>query len=117
MTVLHSRSALLFAVTIAALLAPAPARAQARRPITATDIYRFKAVGEPRISPDGQWIAYTVGVVDSAKDSRTSDLWMVRWDGSQTLRLTSTPGGESDPRWSPDGRWISFIATREGAKK
>ena len=118
MTVPLSRIALQFAVIIAALLlAPVAARAQARRAITATDIYRFKAVGEPRISPDGQWIAYTVGVVDSAKDSRTSDLWMVRWDGSQTLRLTSTPGGESDPRWSPDGRWISFIATREGAKK
>lgn len=116
MTARLTHFALVLGVTVAAQMAPTVARAQARRPITATDIYRFKAVGAPRISPDGEWIAYTVGVVDSAKDSRTSDLWMVRWNGAQTLRLTTTPGSESDPRWSPDGRWISFIATREGSK-
>ena len=99
------------------LLAPfVAAHGQSRRPIRADDMYRFKPVGAPRLSPDGDWIAYSVATIDSAKDSRSSDLWMVRWDGSRTVRLTTTPGGESDPQWSPDGRWLSFIATREGAK-
>ncbi len=98
------------------LTLPLIAGAQARRPIRADDMYRFKTVGAPKFSPDGEWIAYSVSTIDSVKDSRSSDLWMVKWDGSRTLRLTTTPGGESDPQWSPDGRWLSFIATREGAK-
>lgn len=104
------RAALLLLLPLATL------GAQGRRPIQASDIYRFKSVGAPRLSPDGEWIAYSVGTIDSVKDSRSSDLWMVKWDGSRTVRLTSTPGGESDPQWSPDGRYLSFIATREGAK-
>jgi len=104
-------------VILATLLVPVgAAEGQGRRPIRADDVYRFKAVGAPRLSPEGDWIAYSVATIDSARDSRNSDLWMVRWDGSRTVRLTTTPGGESDPQWSPDGRWLSFIATREGAK-
>ena len=98
------------------LFLPLVADAQARRPIRADDMYRFRTVGAPKLSPDGEWIAYPVSTIDSVKDVRSSDLWMVTWDGSRTLRLTTTPGGESDPQWSPDGRWLSFIATREGSK-
>jgi dipeptidyl aminopeptidase/acylaminoacyl peptidase len=98
------------------LVVPLVAEAQPRRPIRADDMYRFKSVGAPKLSPDGEWIAYAISTIDSVKDARSSDLWMVKWDGSRTLRLTTTPGGESDPQWSPDGRWLSFIATREGAK-
>lgn len=113
------RSALRRLTPVAALLLlllPAALHAQGRRPIQASDIYRFKSVGAPTLSPDGAWIAYSVATIDSAKDSRSSDLWMVTWDGTRTVRLTSTAGGESDPQWSPDGRYLSFIATREGAK-
>ena len=98
------------------LFLPRVADAQARRPIRADDMYRFRTVGAPKLSPDGEWIAYPLSTIDSVKDLRSSDLWMVKWDGSRTLRLTTTPGGESDPQWSPDGRWLSFIATREGSK-
>ena len=98
------------------LFLPRVADAQARRPIRADDMYRFRTVGAPKLSPDGEWIAYPLSTIDSVKDARSSDLWMVKWDGSRTLRLTTTPGGESDPQWSPDGRWLSFIATREGSK-
>jgi dipeptidyl aminopeptidase/acylaminoacyl peptidase len=90
--------------------------AQTRRAVRATDIYRLRDVGDPRISPDGEWIAYTVTTVDSTKDKSDSDVWMVKWDGSRTVRLTNSPENEGSPRWSPDGRYLSFVSGRFESK-
>ncbi len=107
---------LLFAVSVTSLSGAAQATAQSPRPIRPSDIYRLRDVGSPRLSPDGAWIAYTVSTVDSAKDKSDSDIWMVSWDGTRTLRMTSSPEGESNPRWSPDNRYLSFVSGRYESK-
>ncbi len=84
----------------------------AKRAITLDDLFKIKGVGDPQRSPDGKWVAYTVGTVDVEKDKRDTDLWMVGWDGGEEIRLTSSPDGESTPRWSPDGRYLAFLASR-----
>ncbi len=91
-----------------------PAEAQApRRPITLDDMTRLKSVGDPQVSPDGKWVAYSVSTIDAEKERRDADLWMVSWDGSQKIRLTATAeSSESLPRWSPDNRYLAFLASR-----
>jgi dipeptidyl aminopeptidase/acylaminoacyl peptidase len=84
----------------------------AKRAITLDDMFKIKTVGDPQRSPDGKWVAYTVGTTDLEKDKRDTDLWMVGWDGGEEIRLTSSPDGESTPRWSPDGRFLAFLASR-----
>jgi len=86
-----------------------------KRPIRPADIYRLPTVSDPQISPDGQWVSYTLTTIDSLKDSRNADIWMVSRDGSQDIQLTSSPDGESRARWSPDGRWLSFLSSRAAA--
>jgi dipeptidyl aminopeptidase/acylaminoacyl peptidase len=86
------------------------------RPLRSGDIYRLRDVGSGRISPDGQWIAYTVTTTDSAKDKSNSDVWMVHWDGSRTIKMAGSPEGESNPRWSPDNRYLSFVSGRYESK-
>jgi len=88
----------------------------AKRPLRAGDMYRVKNVNDPQLSPDGKWVAYTVTTTDSAKDRSDTDVWMVSWDGTQTIQVTSSPDGESNPRWSPDGRFLSFISSRQAGK-
>jgi dipeptidyl aminopeptidase/acylaminoacyl peptidase len=88
--------------------------AAAKRPVTVDDFTRFEDVGDPQISPDGEWVLYTVTTTDSTADRRQSDVWMVKWDGSTATRLTYTPDNETSPRWSPDGRHISFLSSRAG---
>jgi len=94
----------------------APQSAPQARPLRSGDIYRLRDVGAGRISPDGQWIAYTVTTTDSAKDKSDSDVWMVHWDGTRTIRMAGSPEGESNPRWSPDNRYLSFVSGRYESK-
>ena len=101
----------LVALVVSVFVATGPA--QGKRPITLDDLARFRSVSDPQVSPDGKWVAYTVGTMDAEKDKRDTDLWMVSWDGSQQIRLTATPDtSESMPRWSPDGRSLAFLTSR-----
>ena len=54
--------------------------------------------------------------MDVAGDKSDTDIWMASWDGTQQMRLTSSPDGENAPRWSPDGRYLSFLSARPGGK-
>ena len=101
-------AASLAVLTCAAL----PAMAQTKRAITLDDQVKERFVRDPELSPDGKWVAYTVTTADVEKDKRNSDLWMVSWDGTQQVQLTSSPENESSPKWSPDGRYLAFLTSR-----
>jgi dipeptidyl aminopeptidase/acylaminoacyl peptidase len=92
------------------------ANGQSKRKIRPGDIYRLQTLSDAQASPDGQWIAYVLSSVDSAKDKRNSDVWMVSWDGKSNVQLTFSPDGESSPRWTPDGKYISFLSSRQGKR-
>jgi len=78
------------------------------------DMHRILDVGDLAISPDGDWIAYTVRSTDVEKDTRQSDLFMVDWNGANRVQLThTTDSSESNPRFSPDGKYLAFIAARD----
>jgi dipeptidyl aminopeptidase/acylaminoacyl peptidase len=84
-------------------------------PMTLDDVFRVKDVGSPAVSPDGKWVLYTVSSTDLKKDHRTTELWMVSWDGSHDIQLTyDYDEPASSPEWSPDGSSISFLSDRKG---
>jgi dipeptidyl aminopeptidase/acylaminoacyl peptidase len=93
------------------------AQPAARRLLKVDDMHRFQDVRDPQISPDGKWVAYTLSSVDVAADKSDTDVWMVSWDGTQQLRVTSSTESENAPRWSPDGRYLSFLSGRPGKAK
>ena len=107
---------LLAVASTSALQTPA-AGAPKKRDINLDDLARFQRVGSPVVSPDGEWVAYTVSQIDAKEDKGQSHLWMVKWDGSVRLQLTNGKEGASSPRFSPDGRYISFLSSRPGPAK
>ncbi len=95
------------------LLVPclSPLAAHAGRALQSEDWYRFRAVSDLTIAPDGAAVAYIVTSYDKDSDESRGALWLADWAGRESLQLTH---GESvsDPRFSPDGRYLSFLSAR-----
>jgi dipeptidyl aminopeptidase/acylaminoacyl peptidase len=98
-------SVLAFALAIALAAAD-------RRPIAETDIYSFRWVANPRISPDGLRIVYTYVTVNQKKDGYDTSLWIIPSSGGTARQLTSGPR-DSSPQWSPDGKMLAFARSSE----
>lgn len=101
------------ALSLLLVLAVHPLAAAAeKRPFTVDDINAVREVDDPQISPDGEWVAYTVQTSDLADDELVTHVWMTSWDGKRSLQLTSSDQSESTPRWSPDGQYLAFLSAR-----
>ena len=94
------------------LLEPATAATTSGRLMTVEDMIAVRKVSDPRLSPDGQWVAYVVRTADPVKDKHNSHVWMSSWDGRQSLQLTYSDKSENSPRWSPDGKSLAFLTSR-----
>jgi dipeptidyl aminopeptidase/acylaminoacyl peptidase len=82
--------------------------ANAQLTFTINDLINVKRVGDPQVSPDGKWIAYTVGIVDKEANRTLTQIYTMAADGSRPKQLTSETKSSSGPRWSPDGKWIAY---------
>src|SRR5579862_6268400 len=71
------------------------ADAPKKRAITLDDLARLQRVGPPAVSPDGEWVLYSVSQIDTKEDKSQTHLWMVKWDGSADLQLTYDKEGAS----------------------
>ena len=84
------------------------------RPLTVDDLLSLGAVSDPRVSPDGEWIAYVVERVDLEKDETVTTVHVVSADGRESRPMTSADRSAKAPRWSPDGRYLAFLAKKAG---
>ena len=87
------------------------------RPTTIDDLARFRIPADPRLSPDGTRVAYTLKTTEGDKNRYITHIWVVETTGDAAPRQwTNSPietGGESQPRWSPDGETLLFASGRE----
>jgi len=109
-------SLLPYTLVLTNLLTPISGSGQekARRPFQPEDMHRIRDVGDLAIAPGGEWVAYTVRETDTKADRRSTDLYIVSWDGQASLRMTHSKSSESGPRFSPDGKYLAFIRARSG---
>ena len=64
------------------------------------------------MSPSGEWITYTHTGVDSVHDRSSGDIWIARWDGTRSLRMTYGDGNEHAPQFAGGDRALSFLSPR-----
>ena len=64
------------------------------------------------VSPDGQFVAFTVSGNDLDTDSGTSAVWMLPAGGGEPLRMTDPDSSAWSPQWSPDNRHLAVLSSR-----
>lgn len=83
--------------------------------LTPEHVSKIAEVSEPRVSPEGDWIAYTVTRDDVDADEARSQVWMVPAGGGDAVAMTAAGESSSQPRWSPDGKYLAFLSSRDDA--
>ncbi len=73
----------------------------------------------PRFSPNGDWIAFDSHTQNDSLSARllgrqSTDVYLVRTDGSELRRLTTNPFDDRSPTWTPDGKNLIFTSNRNG---
>lgn len=77
----------------------------------------MKSAGDPQISPDGRYIAYTVTSADWKENEFRTQIRLVHTATGEDLALTaSTKKSSTSPEWSPDSKRLAFLSDREGGK-
>ena len=106
-------------VSFLVLVAVSPLRSQQQpspRPIAISDLFALRDVHDPQISPDGHWVAYSIGSADLDDDKFEERIWMSPAAGGDAIALTAEDVSSSHPRWSPDGKFLAFLSARNDGK-
>ena len=86
-------------------------------PFSVHDMLAMDRISDPRVSPDGKLVAFTVSVTDLEANKRRNDIYLAAVDGSWVRRLTAHDASDTQPRWSPDGKSVYFVSTRSGSSQ
>lgn len=79
-----------------------------RLPVNMGGTGHFLVPNQPKISPDGKWIAYV------SNKSGAPEIWLWSFENGHETRLTNLGGRINALSWSKNGKWIAFSCDRYG---
>ncbi len=113
---LAARLFLLGAVLVLSPLTHAQTPRVAPRAVTIDDYFQIREVSDPQLSPDGQWVAYTVKTPLLKDDKNEERIWAVPISGGEPMPMSAEGVSSSHPRWSLDGKYLAFLSARNEGK-
>lgn len=106
----HTAAMQVVLLTTAILPFTATAQTHVMQP---SDLANLKTVGDPKLSPDGRLVAYTVHTPVASGKPRNEHIWLAEIDRPGTARpFVYGNGSDSSPAWSPDGHHLAFLTDR-----
>jgi acylaminoacyl-peptidase len=97
---------------VGAAAAQTPAKADI---FTAKDMASLDRLSDPRVSPDGRYVLYSVRTMDYPANRASMSLWVADLKTKMApRRLKISDGGAASGRWSADGKTIYFTSSRAG---
>jgi dipeptidyl aminopeptidase/acylaminoacyl peptidase len=81
-----------------------------RRPLESRDLFRFRLIADPQLSPDGASLAWVRTTLDADANRARSEIVITDIASGAARVLTPASMSASHPRWSPDGRFVLFLA-------
>ncbi|HUN64386.1 MAG TPA: S9 family peptidase [Candidatus Sulfotelmatobacter sp.] len=102
-------------ILAAGMMLPALAIGQTKHTPTLEEELSVKAVGSPKISPDGRFVAYEVRETNWKDNEFVHQIWLVDVQTGKSLQLTRGKKSAGGADWSPDGRWLAFGTEREAS--
>lgn len=92
-----------------------PALAAGTHPVSINDLLAMERLGDPKVSPDGKVVAFSVSKPDVAANKSSHELWLASVDGAWKRRVSAPGTSNSQARWSPDGKALFFVSARSGS--
>jgi dipeptidyl aminopeptidase/acylaminoacyl peptidase len=77
----------------------------------------MQSVGNARISPDGQYVAYTVTQANWEENEFAQQIWIAAVASGERYQLTSGKKSSQNPKWSPDSTRLAFLSERDGKRQ
>lgn len=83
-----------------------------KRAFEIEDLYRLKSIADPQLSPDQNYIAYSLTSYKLKEGKSNSDIYLFDVKTKQSKQLTYFESADFQPRFSADGKNLFFISTR-----
>ncbi len=84
---------------------------RAQGPVTVEALRDLPRVSSPALSPDGNWLLFTVSRMLIEENRYVSKLMLLELENQ---RLTELTYNVHDVKWSPDGKFLSFLGEYGG---
>ena len=78
------------------------------------DVFDMEYVSNPEISPKGDKILFQRNFKDIMTDKNLSNLWIVNFDGSGMMPITTGVHNAFSPKWSHSGEMFTYKSNVEG---
>jgi len=81
----------------------------AQNTMTPQLLWDLGRVGSETLSPDGQWLIYSVTRYNTDENSGSGDLFLMNMENENVRQITDMKGSEYNVLWHPNGNKIGFL--------